>query len=134
MLRKTLAAIAGLIVWVLVVSAADRLLRAGWPAYSAALPDFAFTLPMQLARLAEGALASLAAGAAIARLGRPPGWAPLAAGAVLVAGFVPVHYQLWARFPVWYHLVFLGTLLPLVLAGARLARRPAGPAGAGPGR
>ena len=26
----------------------------------------------------------------------------------------PVHYALLARFPVWYHVVFLGTLAPLI--------------------
>jgi hypothetical protein len=34
--------------------------------------------------------------------------------------FVPVHVGLWATFPVWYHLLFLGSLVPLVLAGARV--------------
>jgi hypothetical protein len=48
--------------------------------------------------------------------------------------FIPEHIQLWAKFPVWYHLIFLGTLLPLVALGGALGRSrfphdPAVPAG-----
>jgi hypothetical protein len=45
-----------------------------------------------------------------------------ALGAVLLAAFIPVHIQLWAKFPVWYHLVFLGTLVPLVALGGTFTR------------
>jgi hypothetical protein len=39
---------------------------------------------------------------------------------LLLALFVPFHLGLWARFPVWYHIVFLGSLVPLVVLGAKL--------------
>jgi len=42
---------------------------------------------------------------------------------VLVALFIPVHYGLWDRFPIWYHLVFFASLIALTPAGAALARR-----------
>jgi len=35
-----------------------------------------------------------------------------------LAAFLPVHYSLWNRFPIWYHLVFLISIIPLVLLGA----------------
>ena len=41
---------------------------------------------------------------------------------LLLIAFVPVHVQLWSLFPFWYHLVFLGTLVPLMLLGSRLSR------------
>jgi hypothetical protein len=28
--------------------------------------------------------------------------------------------SLWDKFPIWYHIVFLGSLFPLVLLGAKL--------------
>jgi len=80
-----------------------------------------FTLGMKIARLILGALASLAAGAAaglIAPSKTAPRWV---LGGIILALFIPVHIQLWAKFPAWYHLVFLGTLLPLVAMGAALA-------------
>ena len=42
---------------------------------------------------------------------------------VLVLCFLPVHYSLWSKFPLWYHAAFLITLVPLVLSGAAVQRR-----------
>jgi uncharacterized protein (DUF983 family) len=44
----------------------------------------------------------------------------------LVLLFIPVHYSLWAQFPLWYHAVFLLSLAPLVMVGAWLVRRHRG--------
>ena len=45
-------------------------------------------------------------------------------GIMLLAMFIPVHYGLWDKFPVWYHLTFLVSLLPLTLVGAALKVQP----------
>jgi hypothetical protein len=37
--------------------------------------------------------------------------------------FVPIHYGLWDKFPVWYHLVFLITLAPIIGLSGLLGRR-----------
>jgi hypothetical protein len=34
--------------------------------------------------------------------------------------FVPLHIAIWNKFPVWYHLTFLLTIIPAVLVGALL--------------
>lgn len=117
MIRSILAVVAGLVVWGLVATLLNFGLRAGLAGYAQAEPTLTFTLSMKIGRLILGALASLAAGAAVglvAPLRTAPRWV---FGAVMLAFFIPVHIQLWAKFPVWYHLVFLGTLLPLVLLG-----------------
>jgi len=44
-----------------------------------------------------------------------------AAGALLLLGFIPVHINLWDKFPVWYHLTFLASLVPLTYAGGKIA-------------
>jgi hypothetical protein len=44
----------------------------------------------------------------------------LVVGSVVLAIFVPVHVALWSKFPVWYHLTFLLTIIPAVLLGALL--------------
>lgn len=122
MKRSILAFIAGLAAWVLVASLLNRGLRLALRGYAAAEPEMTFTHGMMAARLVLGALASLAAGAAtraVAPSSRRPAWV---LGAVLLAAFIPIHVRLWANFPVWYHLVFLGTLVPLVALGATLIR------------
>jgi hypothetical protein len=123
MKRSILAVVTGLVVWVLVVSLLDRGLRIGVAGYAAAEPTMTFTLGMKIARLILGALASLAAGAATAAIARTSPRLPWVVGAILLVAFVPVHIRIWAKFPVWYHLVFLTTLLPLVALGAALLRR-----------
>lgn len=122
MKRSILAFIAGLAAWALVASLLNRGLRLALRGYAAAEPEMTFTHGMMAARLVLGALASLAAGAAtraVAPSSRRTVWV---LGAVLLAAFIPIHVRLWANFPVWYHLVFLGTLVPLVALGATLIR------------
>jgi len=125
MRRKVIAFVSALIAWALVVSLLNRLLRIGLPGYAAAEPAMAFTLSMQWARLALGALASISAGYILARLAPNAGRLPLILGALLLATFLPVHYNLWNKFPVWYHLLFLLTIVPLVMAGAQIGARKA---------
>jgi uncharacterized protein (DUF983 family) len=47
-------------------------------------------------------------------------------GSVVLAMFLPAHIAIWSKFPVWYHLTFLLTIIPAVLVGALLPRRRAG--------
>jgi hypothetical protein len=124
MRRSILAAIAGLAVWVLVASLLNRGLRLGLAGYAIAEPTMTFTLGMKIARLVLGALASLAAGAATAAIASSSPRLPWVVGAILLVAFVPEHILIWMKFPVWYHLVFLITLAPLVALGAALLRRP----------
>ena len=55
MKRRILAVVLGLVAWMVVATACDRLLRAAWPDYANALPTFAFSLGMLFARLRAGA-------------------------------------------------------------------------------
>ena len=123
MKRSILGFLAGLVVWTLVATLLNFGLRAGIPGYAAAEPTMTYTLGMKIARLILGALASLAAGAATGLIAPSKPAVRWVLGAVILALFIPVHIQLWSKFPVWYHLTFLGTLLPLVALGAALARR-----------
>lgn len=122
MKRSILGLIMGLAVWVLVASLLNRGLRFGLEGYAVAEPRMTFTHAMMVARLALGALASLAAGAVTRVVARSSTHVLWVLGAVLLAAFIPVHIQLWTKFPVWYHLVFLGTLAPLVALGGTITR------------
>jgi hypothetical protein len=125
MKRSILAVVAGLAVWVLVASLLNRGLRFGLAGYTVAEPTLTFTFGMKIARLILGTLASLAAGAVTAAIARSSPRLPWVVGAILLLAFVPEHILIWAKFPVWYHLVFLITLAPLVALGAALLPRRA---------
>jgi hypothetical protein len=123
MIRATTAVIAGLAVWTIVATALDILLRTALPGYETAEPHLDFTLRMMIARLAlPGAVPSVAAGFAGAWISRGSPRVTAALAIILVAAFLPAHYHLWTRFPPWYHLTFLGSLILLTWLGARLRR------------
>jgi hypothetical protein len=117
--RKILAAVAAFAAWFVLATVLDRALRLAWPRYAEVLPTLSFSLGMLVARLVEGAASTIAAGAVAAWIARRGRDAAVATGVLLLLLFVPTHAMLWTRFPVWYHLVFLGSLLPLTLLGAR---------------
>ena len=124
MLRATLRAsgalIAALVLWFVVATIIHRIACAIWPAYAAASPLLAFTLPMMVFRLALSTVCTLLAGTVVQRLS-PIRWLPAAFGCALILLFAPEHYRIWSRLPVWYHLTFLASLIPLAVLGARLA-------------
>jgi hypothetical protein len=134
MKRSIFAVLGGIVVWILVASLLNRGLRIGLAGYALAEPTMTFTLGMKVARLILGALSSLAAGAVTSLIAPSRTRLPWVLGAIILAVFIPGHIQVWAKFPLWYHLVFLVTLAPLVALGGALGRSrfrhdPAVPAG-----
>jgi hypothetical protein len=123
MAKPLLGVVAGLVVWLILASVAGLILRAAWPAYAQVATAMTFTLSMKIARLAIGALATVAAGV-VARAVAGSTAAGVVVGAVLLVIFVPEHVQLWDKFPVWYHLTFLLSLVPLSYFGGRIVRAP----------
>jgi hypothetical protein len=121
MKRSLLAFFTGFVVWVVVVTLLNFGLRAAIPGYTAAEPTMSFTLPMMVGRLTIAAITSLVAGAVVGFIA-PATRTPWVLGVVLVAAFLPEHVRIWSKFPVWYHLTFLVTLLPLIVLGSRLPR------------
>ena len=98
------------------------LLRLSWPEYAAAEPMGPFTTAMMAARLTVAAAGSIA-GAYIAGLTLNNNrLVPLIGGLLLLAIFVPIHINLWDKFPVWYHATFLTSLPTLALFGGALVR------------
>ena len=134
MMRSVLGAIGGFITWWIVASLINRgVLHGFWPAYAAAdTPAMAFDLAMKLARLAESSIASVL-GALVARRIAPDsrGAAP-ASGLLLLIMFLPVHYMIWTKFPIWYHVYFLTSLvaLPLIVQWLLPARTSVSPTAA----
>jgi hypothetical protein len=122
MVRIILGVIAGLVVFVAVATVAGLIMRLSWPAYARVAAAMTFTLPMLIARLSIGAVATLAAGLVTALIARRSVRAALTTGLLLLLVFIPEHILLWAKFPVWYHLTFLVSLVPLTYLGGVVAR------------
>jgi hypothetical protein len=129
MARNIPGVIAGLAAWLLVATVAGLIMRNSWPEYAAVAETMHFTLPMMTARLAIGALATLSAGFVAALITRSA-VARLIPGVLLLIAFIPQHVMLWDKFPLWYHLTFLLSLVPLTYIGGRLAPQRAGATGA----
>ncbi len=81
-----------------------------------------FSPAMLFARLVLGAIASVAAGAACIAIAKSAQAAIYLLALLLLALFVPVHVGLWAKFPVWYHVIFLVSLVLFVVLGAKFLR------------
>jgi hypothetical protein len=122
MIRSICAGIFAVVAWFVAATAGNWVLRALMPGYIDAEPAMAFTLAMQLARIAVGLVASLCAGAVCAAIAGAGSRAVKIVAGVMILLFLPAHYRLWDKFPIWYHVVFIATLAPAVLAGAALQR------------
>ena len=119
-LRGVLAIAAGFIVWFAVATVANWAVRLLVPGYAAVEKAMNFSLVMLVARLVVGAGASIVAGVTCAAVTRQSRLPTYVFAALLLALFVPVHVSLWDKFPIWYHSLFLGSLVPLVMLGAKL--------------
>jgi hypothetical protein len=122
MARGILAVVAGLVAFVAVVAVAGIAMRAAWPDYARVADAMTFTLPMMIARLSIGAVATIAAGLVTALIASRSTIVRVAPGLLLLVAFIPQHIMLWEKFPVWYHLTFLLSLVPLTYLGGALNR------------
>ncbi len=117
MIKVILGILAGIIGWVFVGFVGLLTLRISWPDYANAIDDFAFTVPMLLARLVVGFLSSFAAGWAVFATSKNMKvvwcW-----GAVFLLYACYMHFVvLWSNFPVWFHFSYITTLLPVIILG-----------------
>ena len=124
MLRLIGGVIVGVVAWLVVVTVLNLGLRHGWHDYAMVEKAMTFTIPMMVARLLMSAVSSLASGL-VAALVDKRRWAPLVSGTTLLLLFVPVHYSMWDKFPIWYHLTFLFSLPLLSALGGTVLRREA---------
>jgi hypothetical protein len=122
MAKRILGVVAGLVVFVAVATVAGLIMRLTWPAYASVAAAMLFTLPMLIARLSIGAVATLAAGLVTAMIARRSVGAAVATGVLLLLVFIPEHIVLWPKFPLWYHLTFLVSLVPLTYLGGAASR------------
>ena len=121
-LRIVIAIAVAFVSWFAVATIGNFAIRALLPGYADVEKATDFTFPMLAARLVLGAVASLGAGIACAAVAGRGRAAIYCAALLLFAMFVAVHINRWKNFPLWFHWIFLGSLVPLLLVGAGLYR------------
>jgi hypothetical protein len=120
-IRTILSVIAGIVVWIVVVSLIDRTMRHFWPDYAANFAAMNFTLQMMIARLVESTVALVIASLVTVRVAPASRAACWALGIVMLLPFAYYHLtMIWEKFPIWYHAYFLASLLlvPVLMASA----------------
>jgi hypothetical protein len=127
MARGILGVVAALLVWAAVATVGGIVMRGTWADYARVADAMTFTLPMMIARLTIGAVATIASGRVAAVIGQSM-LARLTPGLLLLLIFIPQHITLWQKFPVWYHLTFLLSLVPLTYMGGTKITRELTPA------
>lgn len=123
MARAITGVVTGLVAWILIATIGNLAVRAAWPGYAEVEAAMKFTPEMMMCRLLVGALSSLGAGWLAARITNQNSGAIYALAGILLVVFAPVHYALWEKFPLWYHVVFLASLAVMTVLGARLDGR-----------
>ncbi len=125
MARRIVAALAGVLLFAIAAFAMNQLALTVWPAYAAAFPSRSFTTAMLLMRLSVSSVALVASGAVVAAIARSHYLAVIIAAAVLLllGGSNHLTEPTWSHYPLWYHLVFIGSIGPCVVIGGRL-RKP----------
>ena len=121
MARNFIGVVTGLAVWVAIAFVAGLIMRETWPAYASVADAMTFTLSMMIVRLSIGALATVSMGFVTASI-TPSAVARLIPGLILLIVFIPEHVTLWDKFPIWYHLWFLLSLVPLTYLGNSISR------------
>lgn len=117
-MKSGLAVVAGLVLWTV-------LWLGGNQGLTTLMPDLASGEAINATGvlaflIVYSAVLSVLSGMATAKLApRSPVAHAGALAAILLAIGVAVQVSAWALFPVWYHIVFLGLIIPATLLGAR---------------
>jgi hypothetical protein len=133
MLKIVLGVIAGFIGWSILWVGSDQVLAMMSPGWYGAHQD-AFQLAVQaqqpftpdttilLMHLVRAAIFSVMSGFLAAFIAGENSRTPLFLGGLLLVFGLMVQLLVWFYLPIWYHLVFLGMLIPLTLLGGKLKK------------
>ncbi len=130
MLRIILGAIAGFIVWLILLRGSDFVWAAWSPDYGRYLTDlsaavenktpFTADSTIMLIIIIRSAILTFMAGFIVALIAKENFKSPLFLGILLLALGVLVSLLMWNIVPFWYHLLILLPLIPLSLLGGKL--------------
>ena len=137
MLRIILGVIAGFIAWSILWVGSDQVLISFSPDWygqhqhslQAAMFNQAPFVPdttILLMHLVRAAIVSIMAGFLAAIVANENKKAPFALGVLLLLAGIAVQAMAWSYLPIWYHMIFLGLLIPMTGLGGRM--KQTGPA------
>ena len=133
MLRIILGVVAGFIAWSILWVGSDQILISFSPSWygnhqyglEAAMQNrTAFTpdTAILLMHLGRAAIISVMAGFIAAVVAGENRKTPIALGVLLLIFGAAVQAYAWSYIPIWYHIIFLGLLIPMSILGGRLKR------------
>lgn len=119
-MKSVIAVVAGLALWTVLWLGGNQALLAMMPELAAGEPIEGTGVLLFL--IVFSAVLSVLSGLATGKLAprAPLGHAWALAGVLLAIG-VAVQASAWTLFPVWYHVAFLGLIVPATLFGGRRA-------------
>ncbi len=131
MLKIILGVVAGFIAWTILWLGSDQLLISfspGWYgahqyAFQAAMVNATPFTPdntILLMHLCRAAIITIMAGFLAAVVAGENRKAPLALGILLLLFGAGIQAMAWSYIPVWYHIIFLGLLVPFAILGGRM--------------
>jgi hypothetical protein len=130
MLRIILGVIVGFVAWSILWVGSDQALISfsEWYAnhqyaFQAAVTNqtsFSPDTTIMLMHLVRAAIISIMAGFLAAMIAGENRKTPLALGVVLLLFGAFVQAMVWSYIPIWYHIVFLGLLIPLTILGGKM--------------
>ena len=131
MLRIILGVVAGFIAWSILWIGSDQILISfspGWYGnhqygFQAAMVNQTPFVPdttILLMHLGRAAIISIMAGFIGAVVAAENRKTPLALGVLLFLFGAGVQAVAWSYIPIWYHIIFLGLLIPLTILGGKM--------------
>ena len=99
---------------------ANTLAHLYWPDYSLASPSHSYTLIMLLSRLGVGIFITAFSSWIATRVGRSIKNVPMNIGLALLLCSIILHVYEWSHYPPWYHIAWLGSIMPSAILGGRL--------------
>ena len=136
MLKIVLGVIAGFVAWSILWVGSDQVLMVSAPTwYGAHLLDmelaranqepFTADTTILLFNLVRGVIVTILSGFLAAFIANENRRTPLILGVLLVFVGIAFEAMYWNQIPIWYHLIFLGMLIPVSILGGKLKQVPA---------
>ena len=131
MLKIVLGVIAGFVAWSVIWLGSDQVLMMASPGwYGAHQTAFEFAMGTQQAftpdttilimHLVRAAIISIMSGFLAAFIAGENRKSPLILGVLLLAFGLMIQIMAWNYLPIWYHLVFLVSLIPFTVLGGKI--------------
>ena len=122
MLKKIIGVVVGFIVWSILWVGSEPVIAAVAPTLAPGTDLSNITVGYLGLKIVLSVLFSLSAGYIASTFAGDSRNSPMILGVVLLLVGIGVQASVWALLPLWYHVVFLGLLIPATIFGGRLRK------------